>query len=234
MSARSLTVTFASQRAIRRFMLTLMICFAQWVWPQDRSPSRFSRYELFGGYLAAGQAGGYTDLNFTPGAEVPSTFSSTHGVDVSFLRNFNNFLGIKGDFSLQPHKEGFLAGVCIQLPCSPVVQTSTINPRLFNFLVGPEVKLRNRSRFTPYAHGLIGVAHATASFSTSGSAASISFKTSSTGFATAVGGGADIRLGRRLSFRTGMDFNPVWVGQESSETGAVIKNVRIWGGILFH
>ena len=195
---------------------------------------QFPKYEIFGGYIATGQAGGYNDLNFGQGAQVPSTFSSTHGAEASFLYNLNRVLGLKGDFSLQPHSEGFLTGVCTQLPCTPVIQRADINPKLFNFLVGAEFKLRNRSRFTPYTHGLIGLAHATASFTTSGAAASISLKTSETGFAAAMGGGADIRLSNRLNFRTGMDFNPAWVGRDDSGAKTAIKNVRIWGGILFH
>jgi len=78
------------------------------------------------------------------------------------------------------------------------------------------------------------LAHGNASFTMSGPVVSFSLKTSETGFAAAMGGGADIRLMKRLSFRTGMDFNPAWVGRDDSGAKTVIKNVRLWGGILFH
>jgi opacity protein-like surface antigen len=229
-------VSFMHQRGLVLLALMLGIASATCSEAQPTNFSQFPKYEIFGGYIAAGQAGGYNDLNFRGVATgIPSTFSSTHGAEASFLYNFNHVLGVKGDFSIQPHSEGFLTGVCTQLPCTPVVhQQASINPKLFNFLAGPEFKFRNHSRFIPYVHGLMGLAHANASFTSSGSVASFSLRTSETGFAAAMGGGADIRLMHRLSFRTGMDFNPAWVGQDDSGARTVIKNVRIWGGILFH
>jgi len=220
-----------------QFVVLLFVLAISWppqVAAQDSNPRQFPRYEIFGGYLASGQAGGYNDLQFGNGVTLESSFSSTHGVGASFLHNFNRVLGLKADFSLQPHSESFRAGVCTQLPCSPVIQNAGVNPRLLNFLAGPEIKLRNHTRFTPYIHGLAGIAHASASFTTSGSAANLSLNSSETGFATAVGGGSDIRFSNRLSFRTGMDFNPAWVGRDDTGARTIIKNVRLWGGLLFH
>ena len=235
MRAQPFFVSFTSQSRFATLVLMLAICCTTWSRAQESDFKQFPKYEIFGGYIAAGQAGGYNDLSFR-GVDtgIPSTFSSTHGAEASFLYNLNRVLGVKGDFSVQPHSEGFLTGVCTQAPCTPVIQNAAINPKLFNFLAGPEFKLRNHSRFTPYVHGLLGLAHATASFTTSGAAASFSLKTSETGFAAAMGGGADIRLSSRFSFRTGMDFNPAWVGRDDSGARTAIKNVRIWGGILFH
>jgi opacity protein-like surface antigen len=213
----------------------LAICGTTWSVAQESDFKQFPKYEIFGGYVAAGQAGDYTDLKFHGVASgVPSTFTSTHGAEASFLYNFNRVLGLKGDFSMQPHSEGFQVPVCTPLPCTPVMLNVAINPKLFNFLAGPEFKLRNHSRFTPYVHGLAGLAHGNASVTVSGAFGSVSLKTSETGFAAAMGGGADIRLSSRLSFRTGMDFNPAWVGRDDSGARTAIKNVRICGGILFH
>ena len=225
----------ARQSRFASLALMLAICGATWSGAQESDFKQFPKYEIFGGYVAAGQVGDYTDLNF-PGAStgVPSTFSSTHGAEASFLYNFNRVLGLKGDFSVQPHSEGFKVAVCTALPCTPVILNVAINPKLFNFLAGPELKLRNYSRFTPYVHGLVGLAHGNASFTVSGAVVSFSLKTSETGFAAAMGGGADIRLSHRFSFRTGMDFNPAWVGRDDTGDRSVIKNVRLWGGILFH
>jgi opacity protein-like surface antigen len=195
---------------------------------QESDFKQFPKYEVFGGYLAAGQAGEYSDFHFKFGVQLQSTFTSQHAAEASFLYNFNRVLGLKADFSLQPHHEGF------PVNGSPVFQQASINPKLFNFLAGPEFKFRNHTRFTPFVHGLIGAAHATASFSLSGNGRTLSLPASETGFSTAVGGGADIRLSRRFSFRTGMDFNPVWVGRDDDGSRTVIKNVRLWGGILFH
>ena len=240
MRAQSFFVSFISQSRFATFVLVLAIWCTTWSRAQESNSKQFPRYEVFGGYVAAGQAGDYTNLNFlgaSPG--IPSTFSSTHGAEASLLYNFNRVLGLKGDFSVQPHSEGFQVGVCTSLPCSPVRLNVAINPKLFNFLAGPEFKLRNHSRFTPYVHGLVGLAHGNASFTVSGavvsgSVVSFSLKTSETGFAAAMGGGADIRLSHRFSVRTGMDFNPAWVGRDDSGARTAIKNVRLWGGILFH
>jgi len=240
MRAHSLFVSFARESSLASLALMVAICGATSSGAQESHFKQFPKYEIFGGYVAAGQAGDYTDLNF-PGAPtgIPSTFSSTHGAEASLLYNFNRVLGLKGDFSVQPHSEGFRVGVCTPLPCSPVMLNVAINPKLFNFLAGPEFKPRNHSRFTPYVHGLVGLAHGNASFTVSGAKGSggvfsFSLKTSETGFAAAMGGGADIRLSNRFSFRSGMDFNPAWVGRDDSGARTAIKNVRLWGGILFH
>lgn len=233
MRAYSLFMSLTSRCRYASLALMLAICCTTLSRAQESNFKQFPKYEFFGGYIATGQAGGYSDLSFR-GVDIPSTFSSTHGAEASFLYNFNRSLGLKGDFSVQPHSEGFQVGVCTPLPCAPVIQNAATNPKLFNFLAGPEFKLRNHSRFTPYVHGLAGIAHANASFTSSGSVVSFSLKTSETGFAAAMGGGADIRLSHRFSFRTGMDFNPAWVGRDDSGARTAIKNVRLWGGILFH
>ena len=235
MRAHSLFVSFARASRFASLALLLAICCTSWSQTPESNFKQFPKYEIFGGYVAAGQVGDYTYLNFTGASTgVPSTFSSTHGAEASLLYNFNRVLGLKGDFSVQPHSEGFHVGVCTPSPCSPVMLNVTLNPKLFNFLAGPEFKLRNHSRFTPYVHGLVGLAHGNASFTVSGAAISFSLKTSDTGFAAAMGGGADIRLRNRFSFRTGMDFNPAWVGRDDSGARTAIKNVRLWAGILFH
>lgn len=223
--------------ALGRFVLVLFILVvscAMRVAAQDSNSRPVPRYEVFGGYMAAGQAGGYSDLQFGNGIALQSSFSSTHGVEASFLHNFNRILGVKADFSLQPHTEDFHVGICTQLPCTPVILNTGINPKLLNFLTGPEIKLRNHTRFTPYIHGLAGIAHASASFTISGTAVNLSLNSSETGFAAAVGGGSDIRFSNRFSFRTGMDFNPAWVGRDDTGARTVLKNVRLWGGLLFH
>src|SRR5215831_2310875 len=120
MRAHSLFASFARESRFALLALMLVICGTTWSGAQEPHFKQFPKYEIFGGYVAAGQAGDYTDLNF-PGATtgVPSTFSSTHGAEASFLYNFNRVLGLKGDFSVQPHREGVQGqvAVCTPLPC---------------------------------------------------------------------------------------------------------------------
>ena len=233
MCPRSFTAAVANLKRAALLILVFTIGCARWTLAQDSNSRPFSRYEVFGGYLAAGQTA-YSDLQFGNGVSLQSGFSTTHGVEVSFAYNFNRILGIKGDFSLQPHTENFTAGICMQAGCSPVLQRASANPRLYNFLVGPEFKLRNHTLFTPFAHGLTGIAHSTATFSTAGPAATLSLENSETGFSVAIGGGVDIRLSKRFSVRTGVDFNPAWVGRDDTGARTVLKNVRISAGILLH
>jgi hypothetical protein len=66
-----------------------------------------------------------------------------------------------------------------------VSQPIELTPKLFDFLVGPEIKFHNRTRFTPPLYDLFGFAHTTATFSTSGAALSLNLLTAETGFSMA-------------------------------------------------
>jgi len=193
----------------------------------------FPRFEFFGGYLDTGEAP-YSDFKFT-GFSLPGDFGTHHGVVLAVLRNFNQRLGIKGEFSTHFQGETFRVLVCTQTPCVPVAQTSNLNPRLYSFLGGPEVRLGNRSwRIAPFTHALAGVAHASATFKTSGGVLNFSQTTTETGLAMALGGGVDVRVARRFSLRTAVDFNPKWVGRDDAGARQVQKGLRLVVGALFH
>lgn len=196
----------------------------------------YPKYELFAGYLDSGEFP-YNEFRFGNGAgqfSVPSDFGTRRGLEVSFARNLTRHFGFKGEFSAQFHRDEFTVNACVQTPCVPVVQNAELSPRLFNFLGGPEIKARNHTRFTPFAHALFGVAHTTATFKTSGAAINLSLNITETGFSTAFGGGLDVRIARRFSFRTVTDFNPKWVGRDDSGVRQVQKDWRASVGILIH
>jgi Outer membrane protein beta-barrel domain len=191
------------------------------------------KLEFFGGYLDAGEFP-YTDFKFT-GFTLPGDFGTHHGLELSVIRNLNQRVGIKGDFAAHFQSNTFPVNVCVQTPCVPVQQTAHLNPRLFNFLAGPEIRLGNRRwRVAPFTYALAGLAHANATFKTSGSAFNLSQTTSETGFAMALGGGVDVRVTRRFSVRTSLDFNPNWVGRDDSGQRQVQKDLRLAVGVLFH
>jgi hypothetical protein len=50
----------------------------------------------------------------------------------------------------------------------------------------------------------------------------------------ALGGGVDIRMTRRFSLRTSLDFNPKWVGRDDNGARQVQNDLRLAVGILFH
>jgi hypothetical protein len=194
---------------------------------------QFPKVEVFAGYVNSAEFP-YNEFEFT-GFDAPGDFGSHRGLEISAIGNFNRRFGIKGDFSAHFQSNTFPVNVCLQIPCVPVPQTAELNPKLFNFLVGPEVKLGNRDwRFAPFTHALFGMAHTTATFKTSGSALNLSQTTTETGFAMAFGGGLDVRMTPRVSLRTSLDFNPKWVGRDDAGARQVQNDVRLAIGILFH
>lgn len=190
----------------------------------------FPKLEIFAGYSALGEVN-KSDINF--GAfSTGSDYPSVAGIETSVTRNLSRHFGLKGDFSAHFNTETDRATIvagCPTPPCSPVTQDFTVKTRVFNFLGGPEFKARNSSRFTPIGYTLAGVAHTTARF-TSGPTFNILANTGHTGFAMALGGGVDIRAGRKVSFRATMDYNPLF---NSGSNGGTRHFVRISTGVLF-
>jgi hypothetical protein len=210
----------------------LAVVLASWSCAQ-KQPALPGRLEFFGGYLDAGEFP-YNEFRFT-GFSLPSDFGTRRGMELSVIRDLNQRFGIKGDFSTQFQSNSFPVNVCLQTPCVPIPQTAQLHPKLFNFLGGPEIKLGNRNwRFAPFTHALFGVAHTTATFKTTGSAFNLSQTTTETGFSMAFGGGMDVRMTRRFSLRTSLDFNPKWVGRDDAGTRQVQNDLRLAVGVLFH
>jgi opacity protein-like surface antigen len=219
------------------FLMLVLLCVPL-VRAQGSNDSQFPKYEIYAGYLDSGEFP-YNVFRFPVGNGAvisESDFGTHHGFDASFTRNFAKYIGIKGDFSAHFHHDegtGNFMVACGQTTCV-VSQPVELTPRLFNFLGGPEFKLRNHTRFTPLAYGLFGVAHTTSTFKTSGSTLNLSLNTTETGFAMAFGGGLDIRITRRISFRMTTDFNPKWVGRNDNGARQVQNDLRFSVGILFH
>jgi hypothetical protein len=74
--------------------------------------------------------------------------------------------------------------------------------RLISFVAGPRVTPRARGVLRPFAHVLVGVAHA--------SVDSFGDKMSVNGFLVQPGGGVDVMLMRSLSLRVGADARRLW------------------------
>src|SRR5262249_7180681 len=145
-------------------------------------------------------------------------------------------LGLKGEFSEQfSNLEG--QGV-VQVPCGtttcPAQLQVKFDRKLFNFLAGPEYKLRNHTRYTPFGYALVGVVHTTAGFSTHGSTVSLDLSTSETGFSTAFGLGLDVRMSRHFSLRNQVDINPKYVGRDDNGARIWLHDLRFSVGVLVH
>jgi len=121
--------------------------------------------------------GGYSYLR-VDGSLTSTTAQNANGWNGSVTGNFNRFLGMTAEFNGEYDSQN-IAGV-------------STSEHLHNFLFGPTVSLRTRT-FTPFAHALFGVSHFTTS--------SAGVSTSDNAFATAIGGGVDMKVTRMLAIR---------------------------------
>lgn len=163
---------------------------------------------------------------------VPHGYASTAGVETSLIRNFNRHVGLKADFSAHFNDENGPGNVIICNPaCTTATQTIQFRTRVYNFLVGPELKARNHTRFTPFVYALGGLAHTNARFNTPGPTFNLLLRKSTNDFAMALGGGLDLRTTKRISIRGSIDYNPIFIGDSS---GGTRNLVRLSLGVLFH
>jgi opacity protein-like surface antigen len=162
---------------------------------------------------------------------------SFNGVELSGVGNVSRYIGIKGDFSV--HVKDFEFDVP-QVGTTPATRFK-VDASLYNFLGGVQVKDNSKegSRFRPFGHALVGVAHQRAkldsSFFTSafcqqpGIDCREQDSETSTGFAAAIGGGLDIKATERFSIRAfQVDYNPTRLNDSMQ------NNFRFGVGIVFH
>ena len=169
------------------------------------------------------------------------------GVEASFTRYIARYVGLKFDFSGQSSRTygktlGLIAPPCRveTVPCGLPSQLAEFNLKssLYNFLGGVQIKDReSRSRFKPFAHALIGVAHGKHAIQDCQGFGETALnvpcvgapRVSDTGLAAALGGGLDIRLNKRLDLRAiQVDYNPTRL------FGSTQHNIRIGLGIVIH
>lgn len=213
------------------FSTALLLCSALPGSAQSSNAGEYPKVEVFAGYSALGEANS-RGISFGPNASVGASYSAESGFQTSIIGNFRKRFGIKGDFSAHFNNESGSGPITSCTPaCTTVTQNFQLKTRVYNFLAGPEFKARNKTRFTPFAHVLAGVAHTSATFTTPGPTFNLLLKKSDNSFAMALGGGFDIRASKRVSFRALMDYNPVFVRDSSSGTRDF---VRLSLGVLFH
>ena len=210
------------------FCTAVLLCSAFLVSAQSAKPDEYPKFEIFAGYSALGENQKPIIIN---GVIVPHGYAAPAGVETSLIRNFNRYVGLKADFSAHFNDETGPGNVIVCNPaCTTATQTVQFRSRVYNFLAGPELKARNHTRFTPFAHVLGGVAHTSANFTTPGPTFNLSLEKSDNSFAMALGGGLDIRASKRVSFRGMMDYNPVFA---NDSTGGRRDFIRLSLGILF-
>jgi Outer membrane protein beta-barrel domain len=164
-----------------------------------------------------------------------------HGINASIAGYFNSALGFKGDFSFHRNEDN----------ASIIGGRNSIRNRMFYFMAGPTFRIRNDSRVGAFAHVLAGGANTRFDVETvrgiPGGTLMSSFNTSSTDFSAGIGGGLDIRIGERFSFRAiQVDYLPVFLRDRSvavlGSSGAIVPitlegqrqdNIRFSVGFVF-
>jgi opacity protein-like surface antigen len=140
-----------------------------------------------------------------------------NGVNVEGAYNLTRYFGAQADFSYHQKDRSFVfAGT-----------TTNVTARLTQLMGGVKVQDNaTASRLRPFAHALVGLAHASGEVNTTGIGSSTN---SDNGLAIAVGGGLDFRVAKRVDVRAvQVDYNPVRI------SGDTAHNIRISTGLNFH
>src|SRR5215831_3205747 len=151
-------------RSLLVLALTLAL-FAPASAQEISSGSSLPRFEFYGAYLTLTHTGPPTFYNFS-GFNALNHDGSPAGFNLGIIRPLNRLIAIRGDFSGNYDRHsGSVSVPCAQPPCA---QVSSINPHVYEFMAGPEFTIHATRRMTPFAYVLVGIAHATATFNTSG------------------------------------------------------------------
>ena len=135
----------------------------------------------------------------TPKADVSAGYSflrlggsggvNQQGGTVAITRNFNDWIGIVGDF-----------GAYHSSPLGVSLNTYT-------FLAGPRFTANRKGTASPFAEVLVGGAHLTASVA--------GLSNGATAFAIGAGGGVDLRISRNVALRPQIDYLALRSGGET-------------------
>jgi len=192
--------------------------------------SDYKKFEFFGGYSHNRVDTGIGDDDPSLG-DIINEREGFNGFDTSITGNFSRYFGVKVDVSGHYKTKTFPFG-------NLSTATVDVNSQLYNFLGGVQIKDNSsESTFKPFAHALVGAAHARnrVNFSNDVCIAVVpspcptDFTETETGFAGAFGGGLDIRAGNRIDIRAiQFDYNPTRLFDSTQH------NFRIGVGIVFH
>ena len=213
----------------RILVLLVMALCSPLALAQQSGASDHPRFEWFLGYSAL------ADANEKDSGRILTFFGANTGLETSLTRNLSKHWGIKGDFSAHWSTNRGTAMVVVQPPGTTQNGTLEFEHRHFNFLVGPEFKWRNHTRLTPFAHTLVGVGVSKGDVRLTFPGGTSLIKVSDTGVALALGGGFDIRVSKRFSVRTSVDYNPAYTGGGTTiDPRNWRDHVRFSVGIVFH
>jgi len=264
-SKSSMMLTALNLRGQRLLLLLLVLgASASASFAQDD----YQRWEVYGGYSLGRIESNTSSLTFTDPGGGSNTISNLcsdqtgqmigtnsqkffcqrrnfNGFDASVTYNVTRYFGIKGNVTGHFKTEQF---VDVFTPPG-VTQTIDTRERLYNVLGGVQVKDNSRAtRFKPFAHALVGFARYTArQQQTLDLFPQFNYvaEDKETSFALKLGGGLDVRAGKRIDIRViEFDYNPMFAGDRSyktisgpfafTSTGKTAHNYTIGFGIVIH
>ena len=203
----------------KALLLMLVVSLSSIVVAQKDQPDR--RVEFYVGFSDL-----FTDHG-TSGTPL-DRFSGLPGVEVAGTGYFTKRFGITGDFSahFQSHDESVTGG------------SIHFKGSNYNYLAGPTFRFTNTTRVTPFVHALIGVSNNrfSAKGNVAGNSSPILTPINITDFAMALGGGLDVRIYKRISWRAfQIDYMPVFIRDRpiTGFDGRRFDNVRFSTGIVF-
>jgi hypothetical protein len=201
------------------FLLFLLVCAASSALAQ--SSGDYNKVEVFAGY-SRNSIDDDVDEDFD---DVPGTGNSRsdfNGFNLSITRNVSRRVGLKFDFAGHYDREDINIGS---------VANIELKSSIYSYMGGVQFKDNStEKRFKPFAHILAG--GATARFKIRGSGSlppGFSFNESDNAFSAVVGGGFDIRAGKRVDIRlVQVDYNQTRFGDSAQH------NVRVGFGVVIH
>jgi len=229
--------------ALSAMLSVASVNFAQQAPPAASLYAAQTTWGIFAGYSAI-ETNNH-NFHFKPGITLPDLDydENGHGFNIGGERNLNRYFGIVGLFDAHFSSNHFALGVVplgknqfsLVPNCSQptyTAQTFHLDPSLFRFTAGPEVAFRNRTRVTPFADVLFGVAHSHATFGTAGPALTLSRIEGENGFAVNFAAGLEIRIAHQFSFRGSIDYGKAFVGS-SALPSQLVDSIGFSSGLLF-
>ena len=229
--------------------------------------SDYHKVEVYGGFSASQVESTITQASFT-GLGSTQTFTNLcstatgdvlgpnfqdffcsrrnfNGFDASATYNITKYIGIKGNVTGHFRSQSYVD----RFNPPGVTQTIDNQERLWHFLGGIQIKNNSSSkRAKPFAHALVGFARYTNRQSQDLDLfpfANFTIEDRETSFAMKLGGGIDLRAGKRFDVRVfEFDYNPVFAGNRNPASiagpftvnfsGKTAHNFTVGIGLVIH
>lgn len=253
---------------MKKTFLSLIFVLASASVSLAQGSNDYHKWDVYGGYSLNRVESNTTQASFTSasGTETFSNLCSAatgdmigpnfqkffcsrrnfNGVEGSGTYNVSRYVGIQGDFTAHFKSQDYVD----KFTPPGVTQTISNQERLYQVLGGIQIKdNRTSKRVKPFAHALVGFARYTnRQAQTLDLFPQFNFviQDRETSFAMKLGGGLDLRVGKRVDIRViQIDYNPMFAGDRNPQPisgqftsvnfrGRTAHNFTIGAGIVIH